>query len=79
MRGDDDQALPRGLPPGNSQNLSDALYDRVIEGHFGPSALYRRLIEHFHRFLEDEGAFEDLAFTGVPGHAFLFEVSRWTL
>jgi putative methyltransferase len=54
-----------------------AFYDRVIEGHFGPSRLYARLVAHFERFLQEEGAFEDLAFEALPDHPFYFEAGRW--
>ena len=52
-------------------------YDRLIEGHFGPSRLYLRLVEHFRAFLGEEDALEDLPFELVPQGGLCFEASRW--
>jgi putative methyltransferase len=52
-------------------------YDRLIEGHFGPSRLYGRLVGHFRAFLTDENAFEDLPFERLSEGTLCFEASRW--
>src|SRR5215510_11571534 len=52
-------------------------YDRIIEDHFAHSSLYRRLTEHFARFLTDESAFEDVEFDSVPKRALYVEPSQW--
>jgi 2-(S-pantetheinyl)-carbapenam-3-carboxylate methyltransferase len=52
-------------------------YDRIIEDYFGRSSLYKRLTEHFVRFLTNESAFEDVAFDPVPESSLYVEPSQW--
>jgi hypothetical protein len=54
-------------------------YDGLIEDHFGGSPLYRRLVEHFHGFLSNEDAMEDLDLEQFPESSLYLESSRWLI
>lgn len=53
------------------------LYDQIIDDYFARSGPYRKLTEHFYRFLADENAAEDLELEQFPAHPMCFEPGRW--
>lgn len=50
------------------------VYDAIIGEHFGSSPIYRRLEQHWHGFLGDEDAADDIL---VPEAAICLEATHW--